>query len=426
MAISPIKQTSKPQKENLFRKKPSTKPVICYNEMKVQSQKRKRSTNDFVYYEEQTMSAVMKRAEEVQANLAPQLPSMIKRMLPSHVTGGFWLGLPKQFCDKHLPTQDTMIVLEDENGIEYQTKYLVSKVGLSAGWRGFSIAHNLVEGDMVVFQLVVPTKLKVYIVRVKGSDELDGALGLLELDASAKPLSYRNPSEEIQDSMPLSMCEPDPDLDNKMASSGNSELITDHSGSEEDDDVGFEVLDGIRLSDSVIDFNQVKRFEDFEILLNGLVINSEVSKHLQSKYYDLCCTKKRYLHENLLEGLNCKLAAGVIAETTNIADAIRASKPTTPNDSFTTWRKTLKAFKTLGMNVDFLIERLDQLINLAAKSRKYEQVKSARANAQEEMTHLEKKLLELKQVTARLDQQLLEMNSEDYDLIFEQVAKAAW
>ncbi|XP_065875322.1 B3 domain-containing protein Os01g0234100-like [Euphorbia lathyris] len=426
MAVPGIKQTAKrgrPRKDNLSIAKTSSKQVISYNQMKEQSQKRKRSTNDSACYDEdQTKCSVMKRAEEVQAKLAPQLPSVIKYMLPSHVTGGFWLGLPKQFCDKHMPKQDTIIVLEDENGVSYKTKYLTTKVGLSGGWRGFSMAHNLVEGDVVVFQLVMPTKLKVYIVRANGSDELDGALGLLELEALSKQLSYKNPSEELEESISLLMCNPDSDNDmnNKLASSANSGLITDHSD--------YEVLDGIRLSDSVVDFNEVKSFEDFEILTNGLVISTELTQHFQRKYYDLCCSKKTYLHENLLGGLNCKLAAGVIAETINIADAIRASKPTTPDDSFTTWRKTLKAFKTLGMNVDFVQERLDQLVNVAAKSRKYEEVKTARDIAEEEMKNLEKKVMELKEVSSRLDEQLTEMKreSEYYDILFEQVAKAPW
>lgn len=62
-----------------------------------------------------------------------------------------------------MPKQDTMIVLENESGMNYQAKYLVKKVGLSGGWRGFSIAHELLEGDVLVFQLVRPTKFKVLV-----------------------------------------------------------------------------------------------------------------------------------------------------------------------------------------------------------------------------------------------------------------------
>jgi len=37
-------------------------------------------------------------------------------------------GLPKHFCDAHLPKHDTKIVLEDEGGEEFETKYLWDQV----------------------------------------------------------------------------------------------------------------------------------------------------------------------------------------------------------------------------------------------------------------------------------------------------------
>lgn len=45
----------------------------------------------------QTKSSAMDRALEVQAKLAPEFPSFVKLMLPSHVTGGFWLVNPKPY-----------------------------------------------------------------------------------------------------------------------------------------------------------------------------------------------------------------------------------------------------------------------------------------------------------------------------------------
>ncbi|KAG6767976.1 hypothetical protein NC652_018681 [Populus alba x Populus x berolinensis] len=83
------------------------------------------------------------------------------------------------------------------------------------------------------------------------------------------------------------------------------------------------------------------------------IINSELSKRLQIKYYELCCSQKRFLHDHLVEYLNCELVVGMIAESFNIADAIKASTVTTFQDSFKKWKKTLKAFQGLGMNVGF-------------------------------------------------------------------------
>ncbi|XP_041991382.1 uncharacterized protein LOC121742326 isoform X2 [Salvia splendens] len=105
-------------------------------------------------------SSTMERAQEVQSNLSQKFPSFIKLMLKSHVSGGFWLGLPKNFCAAHLPKQDEIVVLVGENENEYRTRYLVEKTGLSGGWRTFSIAHKLLAGDILVYQLIEPRKLK--------------------------------------------------------------------------------------------------------------------------------------------------------------------------------------------------------------------------------------------------------------------------
>ncbi|KAH7331485.1 hypothetical protein KP509_06G022700 [Ceratopteris richardii] len=99
--------------------------------------------------------------------------------LQSHVTGGFWLGLPVAFCRDYLPRKDDRIVLEGENGDEWETIYLATKTGLSGGWRGFSLDHGLVDGDALVFELVEPKRFKVHIIRVygdSGSAELDNVV----------------------------------------------------------------------------------------------------------------------------------------------------------------------------------------------------------------------------------------------------------
>ena len=56
------------------------------------------------------------------------------------------------------------VSLEDENGKQWMIKYIAYKTGLSAGWRQFAVAHKLLEGDVLVFQLVEPTKFKVMLI----------------------------------------------------------------------------------------------------------------------------------------------------------------------------------------------------------------------------------------------------------------------
>ncbi|KAJ9674449.1 hypothetical protein PVL29_023787 [Vitis rotundifolia] len=122
-----------------------------------------RDLSNRVYASEEARTCAMERAEELQASLEPQYPSFLKSMLQSHVTGGFWLAT--------LPKSDVIMNLVDEEGDEYPTVFLARKSGLSGGWKRFSVAHKLVDGDALVFQLIRPTKFKVYIVRVSSFEE---------------------------------------------------------------------------------------------------------------------------------------------------------------------------------------------------------------------------------------------------------------
>ncbi|KAJ8625143.1 hypothetical protein MRB53_033673 [Persea americana] len=122
---------------------------------------KRRDLPNRVYASNKAIFHAIERANEVQSNLESEFPSFIKPMLILHVTGGFWLGLPVQFCKSYLPVRDNTVTLFDEHGDEYQTVYLAQKTGLSGGWRGFSLAHDLVDGDALVFQLVKNTTVKV-------------------------------------------------------------------------------------------------------------------------------------------------------------------------------------------------------------------------------------------------------------------------
>ncbi|EXC17357.1 B3 domain-containing protein [Morus notabilis] len=100
-----------------------------------------------IYASDETRQYANDRAEKIQSELDSDVPNFIKPMLQSHVTGGFWLGLPSDFCKRHLPHEDATITLVDEDGEEFPTKYLADKSSLSGGWRGFAIDHQLVDGE---------------------------------------------------------------------------------------------------------------------------------------------------------------------------------------------------------------------------------------------------------------------------------------
>lgn len=212
-----------------------------------------------------------------------------------------------------------------------------------------------------------------------------------------------------------------------MISCTGLELVSEQS-EDESKDFGSEVLNGLKICESAVDFKEVKSFQDFSIVVNDLVIDSALSKYLRTKYYELCCSQNSFLHNSVLDGLNCKLISGMISETINITDAIRASKLTTPHDNFDTWDKTLKAFKMMGMNVGFLLIRLDQLMNLASTSKRLQEARLERANAGEEKSALELKLSEVRERIDRLDSEIeaLGANPNSLDVMFQEMAKAPW
>ncbi|CAL1358211.1 unnamed protein product [Linum trigynum] len=225
---------------------------------------------------------VMRKAQEIVSNLSANFPSLIKVMHPSHVNRGASVRLLAEFCHKHLPEEDSMIELEDENGEVDTTKYLAYKNTFSAGWAAFASKHDLVEGDVLVFVLLKPTKFKVYIVRTSRSEGVDG-----DLDMGKKPVYTNNRSTSGKSAFKTVH---DSDL------SSDDNYVLDESKNESDEDFGFDIPDGIRMSsESTVDFRQVKSFADFDIIVNGLVINSELSKQLQHKYYELCSCWKKWI-----------------------------------------------------------------------------------------------------------------------------------
>ncbi|KAL3514498.1 hypothetical protein ACH5RR_027215 [Cinchona calisaya] len=105
----------------------------------------KRYLSNRVYASDEARAWAIEKAEKLESILEGGNPTFVKPMLQSHVTGGFWLGLPSHFCKRHLPRQDDTVVLVDEQGDEWPTIYLARKTGLSGGWKKFSVDHDLVD-----------------------------------------------------------------------------------------------------------------------------------------------------------------------------------------------------------------------------------------------------------------------------------------
>ncbi|XP_075479789.1 B3 domain-containing protein At5g42700-like [Primulina tabacum] len=161
----------------------SSKPVANYKEVTVYERVQipRRITNrtkdilNRVYASDEARERAIKKAEELESTLGSDYPSFVRSMLPSHVSGGFWLGLSSDFSKRKLPRNDGVISLIDEEGEEWPVIYLARKSGLSGGWKKFAVDHHLVDGDALVFQLTRPTILKVFVIRVESSEKTANA-----------------------------------------------------------------------------------------------------------------------------------------------------------------------------------------------------------------------------------------------------------
>ncbi|KAI3944129.1 hypothetical protein MKW92_015665 [Papaver armeniacum] len=313
-----------------------------------------------------------KRAQEIQMSLDPAIPSLVRVMLPSHVGGGYWMGIPSKFCKSFMSKNDILMTLVDEDGLEFhEISYLPRNCGLSGGWQGFAKAHHLKEGDAVVFELVEVNKFKIHIVREEGG--ADAALDLLTLNKS-QGNAVKNLKPGIKPTSKRQRClqsaitegKPTENLAKKRQRCFASAVVQDcdeHGNPplplSEQPDNNNEVVA------SAVEFEGIN-FESFTTVVNDLVRGRKMPEHVTAKYYKLCRSQNSFLHANLLPGLNFTLVTGIISETVSIADAIRSCELShTCKGELTMWRNSLDAFEKLGMKVSFMISRIDELVKVS-------------------------------------------------------------
>ena len=182
------------------------KPAVSYSDqmewmpgMRMRVGGRERQPLARRYLSDAARMAAIDAAEEVYKGLVK--PAFVKPMLHSHTASGFWLGLPANFCKEFLPHRDDRVTLEDEKSLEWECVYLANKVGLSGGWRGFSLDHELVDGDCLIFELTEPRRFKVHVFRceeeyegVEEAGENEGGVDGLEKEVATekkvKPMKY--------------------------------------------------------------------------------------------------------------------------------------------------------------------------------------------------------------------------------------------
>lgn len=290
--LSMIKTVQLDRKKMIPKKprsvKSKAKQVKSNHPRKAESIKRKGSKrtriND-LYDDVEAKYSVMERAEKVLSRLPDEFPSFAKCMLPSNVAHGFWLHLPKSFCNMHLPSSDTTVILVDEWGNEYKTSYLLERNGLSAGWRGFSISHRLLKGDLLIFRLIEPCKMKVYIVRVNGQEVVDAALCLMnwetlntstELDLVRKDNRKRKKAKHLAEPFFVDLSKPKEHVQNDSHCAVDLNVSpSEHRSENNSEDLDSEVLEG-----------------------------SDVTNRLQSN--EICCSETSFLHDNPHKSIACR------------------------------------------------------------------------------------------------------------------------
>ena len=115
----------------------------------------------------------------------------MKLMLPSHVSGGYWLQAPYGIGD-FLPDTTSTVVLTCD-GEEWKTVWLVRSAnngGLSGGWRGFAVDQRLAVGDACVFTKERGMRLRVTIHRAHlcGGDDAAAEKAFEEAERHAEEM----------------------------------------------------------------------------------------------------------------------------------------------------------------------------------------------------------------------------------------------
>ncbi|XP_012836956.1 PREDICTED: B3 domain-containing protein Os01g0234100-like isoform X1 [Erythranthe guttata] len=368
-------------------------------------------------------SSALDQAKGIQANSFEQFPSFLKQLLKSHLSGKFYLGLPKKFCDAHLPSHDGSIILVDENDQEYNTKYSVRKNRLSGGWRGFSIEHKLLEGDALVFHLIEPCKFRVYIVRAGKITENEGAIGLQTYDfQNIKPIS----AVKMEDQMEENACT---GKTARQVYLNSLEVVDSHHETKKARLTPDSEIHMHHSANSIDQFKDISGFENFKIQSGGLILDSEIPKNIRAKYYNLCCSQRMFLHDHLINGLSTKLAVVMISETTNISEAVRSADVSTSLHHLECWEKTLKAFEDLGMAVGFIRNRLHKLLEISREAQSNNESKmTVKTQADHVSGNLETSSLNVEALIGSLEAEIesLRWKNEKLGFEFRELARAPW
>ncbi|KAM7255674.1 hypothetical protein ACFE04_008572 [Oxalis oulophora] len=380
------------------------------------SYKRKKPGAETFEDPDEAKSPIFKQAEEeFVSNLPTNYPSFKKTLVRSNCSYGYWMHIPMRFCKMYMPRHDTRFFLESEDKQTYTANYIAERTALSGGWKAFATAHQLNEGDVLIFHLVEPYKFKVYVVRPNDSAQADA------VSSDNNQISSEHVEKRIR---------------TRRSPPKNLEIVPVEASQDNghvSDQFGNDGSDSPQIIKSNADF-KVKSIDDFKIIVNGVTIDSELSDLHRTKYYELCVTQKSFLHDHLLNGISSKMAAEITAQTVNIADDIRESNFFSSQADYIVWDQTLTGFELLGMDVGFLRTRLNRLMSLYSESeeakvlQRCREVEIKKSRADEEMESLKLKISELKQSIGKLDSEMenLKVNVDKHERLFQKEVDTPW
>ncbi|KAL8097217.1 hypothetical protein AgCh_030366 [Apium graveolens] len=224
-----------------------------------------------------------------------QLPSTVTVVMRrGFVDGRYLLGLPRSFCESHLPDYDDKVVLVCEDNREYITEFSASKCALGGhGWKELAGAKNLVHGDAIVLEKIMPLKLKVCI--RKGPSSLPTSLPAHHEGSSAYPGVLQEPSKDIESGSR-------PNVVDKTASS--HQLATCDNPSLQ--------ANNTRIVCPTNSGTNFFAYSNFKRDLCASDIFMKLEEETVIKYFELCCSQKIYLHSNLVGDWNPAFIAATI------------------------------------------------------------------------------------------------------------------
>uniref|UniRef100_A0A803KXV7 TF-B3 domain-containing protein n=1 Tax=Chenopodium quinoa TaxID=63459 RepID=A0A803KXV7_CHEQI len=325
-----------------------------------------------------------------------------------------------------MPQKDTLFNLEVENGKQYHAKYLARKSALSGGWRGFSIAEKLVEGDVLLYILRKSNLTKNDKSRVIQSLPTEVTRSGQEVGTLEHAIETNRPSslsEGAQDKVQVFLSEDDPCII-QQADKIEKERSVNPGNSEH-----------VLLSDSFVVDSGIASFEEFQTVIDDLLKKKYDLPHdIKQSYYQLCCSQDTLLHINLLKGINPVLIAGSIIETVNVAAVIKSCKLHNFKDEFSIWDEKLKSLKILGMKVGFLRSHLDRLQRIASDSeaaknkQQYQNLCAEQDVSESKIKDLEAKLSEVLRVFDKRsgDIEELKLKIENHKFRFQKQVSVQW